>query len=44
MFPSEFIHRLKRQKYIDAEALVKALEEPSPVSIRINMSSGTRGL
>jgi len=38
MFPDEFIRRIYTQKYIDAEALVKALEEPSPVSIRINMS------
>jgi 16S rRNA C967 or C1407 C5-methylase (RsmB/RsmF family)/NOL1/NOP2/fmu family ribosome biogenesis protein len=38
MFPDEFIRRIDTQKYIDAEALVKALEEPSPVSIRINMS------
>jgi 16S rRNA C967 or C1407 C5-methylase (RsmB/RsmF family)/NOL1/NOP2/fmu family ribosome biogenesis protein len=36
MFPQEFTTRLKSQKYIDAEALLKALEEPSPVSIRIN--------
>jgi len=36
MFPQEFTKRLKSQKYIDAEALLKALEEPSPVSIRIN--------
>jgi 16S rRNA C967 or C1407 C5-methylase (RsmB/RsmF family)/NOL1/NOP2/fmu family ribosome biogenesis protein len=36
MLPEEFLKRLKRQKYIDAEELLKALEEPSPVSIRIN--------
>ena len=36
MIPSEFIKRLASQKYIDAEALVKSLNEPSPVSIRIN--------
>ena len=36
MFPKEFTERLKSQKYIDAKALLKALEEPSPVSIRIN--------
>jgi 16S rRNA C967 or C1407 C5-methylase (RsmB/RsmF family)/NOL1/NOP2/fmu family ribosome biogenesis protein len=36
MLPEEFVKRLKSQKYIDAEALVTALEEPSPVSIRIN--------
>ena len=36
MFPQEFTKRLKSQKYIDAEALLKALEKPSPASIRIN--------
>ena len=38
MLPEEFTKRLKTQKYIDAEALLKSLEEPSPVSIRINPS------
>jgi 16S rRNA C967 or C1407 C5-methylase (RsmB/RsmF family)/NOL1/NOP2/fmu family ribosome biogenesis protein len=38
MLPEEFIKRLKSQKYIDAGSLVKALKEPSPVSIRINKS------
>ncbi|MGC1391581.1 MAG: rRNA cytosine-C5-methyltransferase [Bacteroidales bacterium] len=36
MLPEEFLKRLKSQNYIDAEELQKALEEPSPVSIRIN--------
>jgi 16S rRNA C967 or C1407 C5-methylase (RsmB/RsmF family)/NOL1/NOP2/fmu family ribosome biogenesis protein len=36
MFPEGFIRRIKSQKYIDAERLLKALQEPSPVSIRIN--------
>ena len=36
MFPEGFKKRIIDQKYIDAEALLKALEEPSPVSIRIN--------
>jgi 16S rRNA C967 or C1407 C5-methylase (RsmB/RsmF family)/NOL1/NOP2/fmu family ribosome biogenesis protein len=36
VLPSEFINRVKSQDYIDAEVLLKALEEPSPVSIRIN--------
>ncbi len=36
MFPEGFIQRVEGQKYIDAKALLKALEEPSPVSIRIN--------
>ncbi|MCX6254045.1 MAG: rRNA methyltransferase [Bacteroidia bacterium] len=38
MLPEEFIQRLKSQEYIDREDLLKALEEPSPVSIRINSS------
>ncbi len=36
MFPEEFIKRIKTQKYIDSDMLLKSLEEPSPVSIRIN--------
>ncbi|MEI8226284.1 MAG: rRNA methyltransferase [Bacteroidota bacterium] len=38
MFPEGFKQRILDQKYIDAEALLKALEEPSPISIRINPS------
>jgi 16S rRNA C967 or C1407 C5-methylase (RsmB/RsmF family)/NOL1/NOP2/fmu family ribosome biogenesis protein len=38
MVPEEFVKRIHTQKYIDPEALLKALEEPSPVSIRINQS------
>jgi 16S rRNA C967 or C1407 C5-methylase (RsmB/RsmF family)/NOL1/NOP2/fmu family ribosome biogenesis protein len=38
MFPERFIQRIKTQEYIDANGLVKALQEPSPVSIRINDS------
>lgn len=38
MFPEGFIQRITNQKNIDAPALIKALEEPSPVSIRINPS------
>ena len=36
MLPEKFIQRINNQFYIDASALLKALEEPSPVSIRIN--------
>lgn len=36
MFPKEFKNRIYNQKYIDNEALLKALGEPSPVSIRVN--------
>ena len=38
MLPESFIHRLASQEYIDSEDLLKALGEPSPVSIRINLS------
>ena len=36
MFPEKFIQRVEKQHYIDSKALLRALEEPSPVSIRIN--------
>jgi len=36
MFPEGFIKRLRSQEYIDADSLLQALEEPSPVSIRVN--------
>jgi 16S rRNA C967 or C1407 C5-methylase (RsmB/RsmF family)/NOL1/NOP2/fmu family ribosome biogenesis protein len=36
MFPEEFLKRIQTQKYIDSDALLKALEKPSPVSIRLN--------
>jgi 16S rRNA C967 or C1407 C5-methylase (RsmB/RsmF family)/NOL1/NOP2/fmu family ribosome biogenesis protein len=36
MLPARFIQRIKHQSYIDAEALINAMEEPLPVSIRIN--------
>jgi 16S rRNA C967 or C1407 C5-methylase (RsmB/RsmF family)/NOL1/NOP2/fmu family ribosome biogenesis protein len=38
MVPEEFEKRISTQKYIDAGALLKSLEEPSPVSIRLNSS------
>jgi 16S rRNA C967 or C1407 C5-methylase (RsmB/RsmF family)/NOL1/NOP2/fmu family ribosome biogenesis protein len=38
MLPEGFIKRIHDQKYIDAGNLLKALEEHSPVSIRINTS------
>lgn len=38
MFPEEFIKRISTQKYADTPALLKALSEPSPNSIRINTS------
>lgn len=36
MFPDSFAERLKTQKYLDSEGLLRALEEPSVPSIRIN--------
>ena len=36
MFPEKFIKRIKGQEYSDANELLKALEDPSPVSIRTN--------
>jgi 16S rRNA C967 or C1407 C5-methylase (RsmB/RsmF family)/NOL1/NOP2/fmu family ribosome biogenesis protein len=42
MLPEDFIKRIHTQKYIDAEALIKAMEEASPVSIRINSSKWSK--
>ncbi len=42
MLPERFLDRIYDQKYIDAEVLLKALEQPSPVSIRINRSKWER--
>jgi 16S rRNA C967 or C1407 C5-methylase (RsmB/RsmF family)/NOL1/NOP2/fmu family ribosome biogenesis protein len=36
MFPEDFKNRIIHQKYINSELLLKALREPSPVSIRTN--------
>jgi 16S rRNA C967 or C1407 C5-methylase (RsmB/RsmF family)/NOL1/NOP2/fmu family ribosome biogenesis protein len=36
MFPEEFLKRISSQKYIAPADLLKAMGEPSPVSIRIN--------
>jgi 16S rRNA C967 or C1407 C5-methylase (RsmB/RsmF family)/NOL1/NOP2/fmu family ribosome biogenesis protein len=36
VLPEKFIERIKNQNYIDSESLIRALNEPSPVSIRIN--------
>jgi 16S rRNA C967 or C1407 C5-methylase (RsmB/RsmF family)/NOL1/NOP2/fmu family ribosome biogenesis protein len=41
MLPEEFRIRILEQKYINAEALLKSLEEPSPVSIRLNSAKWT---
>ena len=42
MFPEDFKKRILTQKYIDSESLLKALGEPSPVSIRVNKSKWGR--
>ncbi len=42
MIPNAFINRICNQKYIDSESLLKALGEPSPVSIRINRAKWNR--
>ena len=42
MIPAAFIQRIQTQKYIDSEALLKSLDEPSPVSIMINHSKWER--
>ncbi len=42
MFPERFIQRIRTQEYIDANGLLKALQEPSTVSIRINSSKWNR--
>lgn len=36
MLPEKFISRIRNQQYIDSGSILKALDEPSPVSIRIN--------
>jgi 16S rRNA C967 or C1407 C5-methylase (RsmB/RsmF family)/NOL1/NOP2/fmu family ribosome biogenesis protein len=36
MFPEGFIKRIHDQKYVDAGSLLRALQESSPVSIRLN--------
>jgi len=38
MIPVEFVNRIRTQKYLDSESLLRSLEEPSPVSIRINQA------
>jgi 16S rRNA C967 or C1407 C5-methylase (RsmB/RsmF family)/NOL1/NOP2/fmu family ribosome biogenesis protein len=41
MFPEAFITRIKQQPYIESEGLLRALESPSPVTIRINRNKWT---
>jgi 16S rRNA C967 or C1407 C5-methylase (RsmB/RsmF family)/NOL1/NOP2/fmu family ribosome biogenesis protein len=42
MLPTAFIQRLISQDYIDSEVLLKALAEPSPVSVRLNSGKWNR--
>jgi 16S rRNA C967 or C1407 C5-methylase (RsmB/RsmF family)/NOL1/NOP2/fmu family ribosome biogenesis protein len=42
MFPEEFIQRISSQGYVDPVTLLKALEEPSPVSLRVNPAKWSR--
>jgi 16S rRNA C967 or C1407 C5-methylase (RsmB/RsmF family)/NOL1/NOP2/fmu family ribosome biogenesis protein len=42
MFPEEFVQRISYQEYVDAGNLLKALEEPSPVSLRVNRAKWAR--
>jgi len=42
MLPEGFIKRIKTQKYVDTASLLRALAEPSPVSIRINSRKWNR--
>ncbi len=36
MLPEDFLKRISQQRYIDARGLTEALDQPSPVSVRIN--------
>lgn len=42
MLPGKFRERIAAQGYIDSESLIRALDEPSPVSIRINSDKWSR--
>lgn len=42
MLPEDFIKRIRFQPYLDQENLLKALGEPSPVSVRINTGKWLR--
>jgi len=41
MFPERFIDRIRQQRYIDSDSLLKALHTESPVSVRVNRSKWT---
>lgn len=42
MFPVDFIKRIREQRFIDADSLLAALHEPSPVSVSINTGKWDR--
>ena len=42
MFPEGFIQRLRTQNYLDPDGLLRSLQEPSPVSIRLNKNKWDR--
>ena len=42
MFPEDFIRRIQTQSYLQPASLLKSLEEPSPVSIRLNPGKWNR--
>jgi 16S rRNA C967 or C1407 C5-methylase (RsmB/RsmF family) len=42
MFPEEFIQRISAQEYIVPTTLLKALEESSPVSLRVNRAKWSK--
>ena len=41
MFPERFINRIRQQRYVDSDSLLKALHTESPVSVRVNRSKWT---
>ncbi|HOW10388.1 MAG TPA: rRNA cytosine-C5-methyltransferase [Bacteroidales bacterium] len=42
MFPEGFIQRLRTQNYLDPDGLLRSLQEPSPISIRLNKNKWDR--
>jgi 16S rRNA C967 or C1407 C5-methylase (RsmB/RsmF family)/NOL1/NOP2/fmu family ribosome biogenesis protein len=42
MYPPEFVKRIFRQEYIDADGLMQAMNSPAPVSIRLNRNKWSR--
>jgi len=42
MFPADFIKRISSQKHIIPATLLKALQEPSPVSLRVNRAKWSK--